>query len=131
MKITIPVPHEIDLAHIRIEAAVNYGEEEIPNDFPGRRGDLWAAAVDIDAGKIEGWPAGRAEKMHLTVKDCGTYFLFDRVGNLVGKREQNYVPHGIVPGKYGDTIELEIAADGTVTNWPRRPDVSAFFESNN
>lgn len=131
MKHTILVPTEIDLGHIRIEAAVNYGEEEIANDFPGRRGDLWAAAVDLDTGKIEGWPAGRAEKMHLTVKDCGTYFLFARDGNPVARLDNNYVPHGVVPGKYGDTIELDIAEDGTVKNWPRKPDVSAFFETDN
>ena len=35
--------------------------------------------------------------------------------------------HGVVPGEDGDYIILKIAADGTITNWPKKPDVSAFF----
>lgn len=127
MKIQIMTPTVIDIAKIRISAAVNYGEEEIPNDFPGRKGDRWCATIDVDTGKIEGWPAGRAEKMHLTVKDSGNYYLEDRDGEDVAARENEYVPHGVVPGQYGDTIELDIAADGTVKNF-RKPDFSDFFE---
>ena len=81
----------------------------------------------MDTGKIRNWPQGRSEKMYLTVKDCGSYALITASGREVAVRDQNYVPHGVVPGKYGDTIELEIAADGTITNWPRKPDVSDFF----
>ena len=29
----------------------------------------------------------------------------------------------------GDYIDLKIAADGTITNWPKKPDVSAFFDN--
>lgn len=129
MKYTMPVPTEVELHLIRISAAVNYGEDEIPNDFPGRKGDLWKAEIELDTGKIRNWPAGRAEKMHLTVKDAGPYALVDVTGREVAVRDHNYVPHGVVPGSYGDTIELDIAADGRISNWPRHPDVSAFFES--
>lgn len=129
MKTTITIAREVDIAHIRIEAEVRYGEEDIPNDFPGRTGDRWYANINIDTGKIEGWPPGRAEKMFMTVKDGGTYILVDRDGFVIGERRDDYVPHGVVPGNYGDTIELDIAADGTITNWPTKPDVSAFFKS--
>jgi len=128
MKTTITTTREIEIAHIRIEAEVCYGEEDIPNDFPGRTGDYWYANINIDTGKIEGWPQGRAEKMFMTVKDAGSYFLLDRDGKTIGERRDNYVPHGVVPGSCGDTIELEITADGTIANWPKTPDVSAFFK---
>jgi hypothetical protein len=127
MKITALIPTEIDVAKLHIEAAVNYDEEEITSDFPGRTGNLWRATIDVDTGKIEDWP-GRVEKMHLTVKDEGSYYLFDRDGKCVGNRQANYVPHGIVPGSYGDTIELDICADGTVKNFRRNPDFSEFFQ---
>lgn len=129
MKIKIPKIIEEDIARLRIDAAVNYGDEEIPENFPGRRGDSWTAVIDIDTGKIEGWPQGRAEKMHLTVKDCGSYILFNRAGFVVAERLNNYVPHGVVPGKYGDVIELDIAEDGTVKNWTRNINLRGFFDN--
>jgi hypothetical protein len=30
---------------------------------------------------------------------------------------QDYVPHEIVPGEYGDYVELEINSDGAIDNW--------------
>lgn len=126
MKFKIPNTIE-DIRLLSISAAVNYGEEEIPNDFPGREGDVWNAEIDLDSRKLLNWPAGRVEKIHLTVKDCGSYSLISNSGRVVLSLDQEYVPHGVVPGKYGDTIELDIAADGTVKNWPRIPDISAFI----
>ena len=126
MKIKIPTIIEEDVATIRIIAAVNYGEEEIPNDFPGRKGDLWMAKIEIATGRLIDWPVGRAADMHLTVKDGGNYALVTVDGREVAKREDNYVPHGIIPGNYGDTIELLIGADGVITNWPKHPDASDF-----
>lgn len=130
MKVRIPILVEEEIELIRIAAPVRYDEEEIPNDFPGRSGDFWQADIEIDTGKIRNWPAGRAEEMHLTVKDAGSYKLVNVSGDEVAVIEENYVPHGIVPGSYGDTIELDISADGIVTNWPRRPDFSDFFGDN-
>lgn len=127
MKIKVPTVVEVDIHLVRISASVNYGVEEIPKDFPGRTGDTWNAEVEIDTGKILNWPHGRTEKMYLTVRDCGSYALISSIGHEVAVVDRDYVPNGLVPGKYGDTIELEIAADGTITNWPRKPDVSDFF----
>lgn len=129
MKFKIPTFIEENVTHIVLSCSVNYGEEEIPTDFPGRDGDMWHAKVNLDTGKIEGWPAGRTANMHLTVKDCGIYTLLAENGREVAKLENDYVPHGIIPGQYGDTIELEIASDGSITNWPQRFDVSDFFDN--
>lgn len=128
MKITIPTVTEEDVALVRIEAAVNYGQEEIPYDFPGRVGDLWKADIDIDSGCILNWPAGQIADLHLTVKDAGNYYLVSRDGRVVAKIEDSYVPNGVIPGNYGDTIEMYIGSDGRISNWPKRPDFSRFLE---
>lgn len=127
MKIQIPTTTEVEITHVRIAAAVNYEEDEIPNDFPGRIHDVWHADINIDTGKIEGWPQGRVEDMFLTVKDSGSYYLIDansQKGTPIASRENDYAPNDLIPGKYGDTIELKIDGNGIVTNWPKNPDVS-------
>lgn len=137
MKVTIQVPKEIEVSHIIIDVPVEYGEEDIPNDFPLRvkrpqthprlTADRWVAAVNIDTGKIEGWPAtAGARELYMKVNDAGIYTLCVDEGARVSRKHE-YVPHGVVPGEDGDYIHLKIAADGTITNWPKKPDVSAFF----
>jgi hypothetical protein len=127
MKIKVPVITEEDIRLVRISAAVNYGEEEMPNDFPGRLGNTWKAEVEIDTGRIVNWPKGRAEEVVLTVKDSGTYALVNVAGEEVALIEEYYVPNEVIPGCYGDTIELSINADGVITNWPKNPNVDWFF----
>lgn len=129
--ITRKVTEEIEIAHVLIQAPINYGEEDIPNDFPLRFADTWIARVQIDTGKIESWPQGRAEKMFVTVKDSGTYTLLSSSGARLASIDEGYVPHGVVPGQFGDTIELTINADGVIANWPKHPDVSRFFAMDN
>ena len=138
MKVTIQVHKEIEVSHIIIDVPVEYGEEDIPNDFPLRvkrpqthprlTADRWVAAVNIDTGKIEGWPAtAGARELYMKVNDAGIYTLCVDEGARVSRKHE-YVPHGVVPGEDGDYIILKIAADGTITNWPKKPDVSAFFD---
>lgn len=127
MKTEVPTTKEIEVSHVRICAAVNYDEEEIPNDFPFRLGETWDAVVNIDTGVIRDWPTGHPFKMHLTVKDSGCYYLLTPEGNVVGSIESNYVPHRLIPGDYGDVIRFDIDSFGRITNWPKNPDVSEFF----
>ncbi len=128
MKAAIPTTKEVEVSHVRICVAVNYDEEEIPNDFPGRLGETWDAVVNIDTGIIRDWPTGRPFKMHLTVKDGGSYYLLTPNGNVVGSIESNYVPHCLIPGDYGDVIRFDIDSTGCITNWKKNPDVSEFFK---
>jgi hypothetical protein len=105
---------------------VRYQEEDIPNDFPLRQGDMWDATVDIDTGKIQNWPQGKTGDMHMKVCDGGTYTLLDKDGKSLAEIA-DYIPNSVVPGEYGDYIELKIDATGTITNWPKDPDVGKFF----
>lgn len=127
MKATIKIEKEVEIAMIKIDVAVRYDEEDIPNDFPLRKGDMWSAIVEVDTGKILDWPIGRSGEMYMKVVDGGSYYLLDKEGNTVLSLEQDYVPHGIVPGKYGDYIELKINDQGIITNWKKNPSIDDFI----
>lgn len=128
MKVTVRQPTEIELVSLRMTLPVNYDEEDMPNDFPFRKNDMWTVWIDLDTGKIRDWP-GPSHDLHMKVTDQGTYELFGKDGQRVAAIEQDYVPHGIVPGSYGDYVVLNIEEDGTITNWPRRLDATSFFDS--
>jgi len=120
------VPKEIEIDAIRIQVDVRYEEEDMPNDFPFRRGDIWDVTVNLDTGEIQGWPKGKEAKLYMKVTDCGCYHLMSH-GAIVAERNEEYVPHGVVPGEYGDYIDFKINGDGIITNWPKRPNLSVFF----
>lgn len=138
MKTKILKQVEIDVTHILLVLPVRYGEEDIPNNFPMRTGDKWEALVEIDTGKIVGWPGGEEAPefqtcdLYMKVCDGGCYTLYNKQGEqleILATRREDYVPHGVVPGEYGDYVNLQIAA-GAIVNWPKNPDVSAFFPKN-
>ncbi len=130
MKMNIKTTVETEVSHVRFIVPVKYEEEEIPNDFPFRVGDTWAALIELGSGKIVDWPQGRAERVHLTVKDGGTYVILSPDGKVVASQENDYVPHCVIPGKYGDTIELDIDATGKITNW-KTPRLEEFTRDEN
>lgn len=127
MKYEINVPQKRVAKTAVISAPINYGDEEIPMDFPCRKGENFEMRVDIDTGKIEGWPDGKSHKMFMTVKDSGTYIILDDHGFTSLELVQEYVPHGLIPGNYGDTIELDIGPDGVIKNWPKFPSLGKFL----
>ena len=126
MKVTIAVPAEVEITHVRIEVAVRYDEEDIPNDFPLREMDMWKATVEIDTGKILDWPQGKAGDMRMKVCDQGCYFLLNAKGETLLSIEEGYVPNELVPGEFGDYIDLKINEQGIITNWPKEPSIEAF-----
>lgn len=127
MKTKIKVEQEIEIHAVHVTLPVRYEEEDIPNDFPFRAGDLWETVIEIDTGKVIGWPVGKSGHLHMKVCDEGSYWLLRRDGSCVAKITQDYVPHGVIPGEYGDYVDLKINAEGIITNWPKKPDVAAFF----
>ena len=126
MKNTINKPTEVEITHVKISVHVRYDEEQIPKNFPLRRGDIWEALVNIDTGVISGWPQGKPAEMHLKVCDGGTYTLLSPSGEVLAAIENDYVPNALIPGEYGNYIHLIIDATGKITNWPGKPDVSEF-----
>lgn len=133
MKTTILKPTEITITHIRLTLPVRYDEEDIPNDFPLRTGDLWKSTVEMDTGRILGWPKGKSGELRMKVCDEGTYELgnrFDDHWQPIAKLEQEYVPNGVVPGEDGDYVHLTINPDGIITNWPKQPSIASFLKDN-
>lgn len=126
MKAKVKIETEIEVKEIAMNLAVRYGDEDIPNDFPGRKGDTLNLRVEIDTGKIKDFPETLETEISMKVCDEGTYVLLDAQGNQVRALEGEYVPHGLVPGEYGDYVNLKIK-NGIITNWPKRPNLNDFF----
>lgn len=129
MQLTVKQPTEIDVDAVEVLAAVRYGEEDMPNDYPFRDGDTWNVVIDIETGQIHNWPSGGpALDLHMKVTDCGTYRLLSG-DRLVASLVNEYVP-GFFPGEhYGDYIIFNIDASGRITNWKADADdvCEAFF----
>jgi len=131
MKITINQPVEVDLKKIIIDINPRYigdtDDDDVPTDFPGIDGDNWRASVELETGRIEGWPEGQESRLYAKVCDAGRYSLYANDGSCITTLD-GYVPHGVVPGDYGDYIDLDIGPDGVIKNWPSRLDFDDFFE---
>lgn len=91
-------------------------DTDMPIDFPLRRGGRWCVDVDLRTGTIKNWTGGEAQ-LYLKVCDDGNYTLLagDRV---VVTFQEEYVPNRLVPGCFGDYVDLSIEPDGKITNWP-------------
>lgn len=127
MALTVRKRVDIEVDELHMNLAVRYDDEDMPFDFPKRDGKSWSVEVDLATGKIKDWP-GPAYDLHMKVCDEGTYALLS-AGNVVAILAGEYVPNGVVPGEYGDYVDLRIQADGTIANWPKDPDLSAFDDT--
>ena len=128
MKVTVLRPVEVEIDSIQIILPVNYGDQDMPYDTPHRAGQTFSIRVAIDTGQVLDWPEDRPLDLYMKVVDGGTYRLLDANGSEVAALEQEYVP-GVVPGEYGDYVDLWIDKHGVITNWPKKPDVSEFFKT--
>lgn len=134
MKAKVKKLAEVDVMFVRIEIAPRYigdsEDDDMPSDFPLLNDikTLWQATVNVDTGLIHEWPEGQSREMHVKVCDAGTYTLLDVNGETVAEIN-GYVPNRLVPGSYGDYVELKINESGFITNWPKNPDISEFFNS--
>lgn len=127
MKITVKQPVEIEISHVRISVPLHEDTiEELGERFPLLDGGTWTAVVDVETGRIQDWNRSGEFSLCDKVRDQGTYELLSPSGSVVGRIEENYVPNRLVPGEYGDYIELQIK-DGVITNWPKSPEFGAFF----
>lgn len=114
MKITVLEPVEVDVDAIRCVLPCRYEDEDIPYDFPFRKKDVWEVVLDVNTGKIRDWPGPEA-RVSMKVFDCGCYYLLSG-DKVVGGSESDYVPD-CIPQRYGDYIDFDIAADGTLRGW--------------
>lgn len=126
------VKTEIEIDTIIIDIKCRYvgdGEDDdVPTNTPMLTGDTWLAVVEIDTGKIKHWPKGKSVNLYSKVCDAGVYTLCSPDGSPVAAIA-GYVPHGVVPGDWGDYVDLKIDENGVITNWPENTDVSDFFST--
>jgi len=132
MKITITEKREVEIKAVRIEAPFRHiGDDEdsdVPNDFPLLKGKVWHATIDLDTHKIRDWPLGQMRSLYTKVCDAGSYYLLDENEKVVTSINQDYVPNNLIPGEWGDYIEMIIEGDGTISNWSGIADFSDFEE---
>lgn len=131
MQITIMQPVEVEVGFIVMELPIYHGNEDIPEDFPGRDGDLLTLTVNIDTKEVIGWPDGQSASLCIKVNDGGVYTIQDSEGKEIGNEYRDYVPD-CVPNAYGAYVEMEIDENGVVTDWPQLNDKSftCFFTDN-
>jgi len=110
------------------DATVNGEEDTDGSRIPLRKGTAadndhlsggdWLPLIDLDTGKIEGWPEGTTASVHYKVCDDGDYELLDTDRNVV-KAIDGYVPNIMCPeGEgYGDYVIMDIGPDGTIAKW--------------
>ena len=132
MQATIKVEKEVNVKTLLISAKFRYvgdsEDDDVPTDFPLLTGSMWNAYIDIDTGVIADWPQGDARELYVRVCDQGNYSLLDENGETLFERFDNYVPNDLIPGEYGDYIELNIDGTGKITNWPTSPSIDEFME---
>lgn len=128
MKHTIKIEKEVYIKFINVYLPVRYEEEDIPNDFPLRIGDMWNATIEIETGKIIDWPQGQTGDMHMKVVDEGFYELLDEDDNVVVSRKGDYVPNKLLPpyDGFGDYVHFKINEQGIITNWYKKPSLLDF-----
>ncbi|MBB04100.1 MAG: hypothetical protein CML03_01010 [Pseudooceanicola sp.] len=132
IKASFKIEKEYDIEKLVINVSPRHigdgDDDDMPTDFPGLDDGKanWLATIDVETGRILGWPEGDARELHIKVCDTGTYTLYDASGESVASIVDNYVPNNLIPGEYGDYIILSINGDGVITNWPKNPSFEDF-----
>ena len=127
MKVTVYKPVELEIHTVRIEVELHDDvSESLPKHLFNDDGEL-DLLIEVDTGKVVSWQGSEPVHIHDKVRDNGVYTLFGSDGLEVVKIDNYSVPNNLIPGDYGDYINLEINSDGFVTNWPKYPSVLEFF----
>jgi hypothetical protein len=89
--------------------------------------------VNLDTGKIEGWPEGNScdcsfKVRDLKVRDRSVYKLCCADREVVAS--DYYVPI-FLPGGFGDYLDFKVLSDGRLVGFRNSPDmiVQTFFDS--
>jgi len=117
MELIINESKAVGIKYLKMSVAVRYDEEDMPNDFPFRNGNLWNVLIDIDEHRIIEWPKGVSHELFMKICDEGCYYLMDSDRNIIKSKEQEYVPNNLLPGEYGDYLDFVIDESGYITNW--------------
>lgn len=127
MIIEITATKQVNVQYIKLSVPVRYDDEDMPYDFPLRNGDIWEAIINLDNNQIENWPQGKSGSFSMKVCDEGSYFLLDENKAVIAEIIENYVPNDVIPGEYGDYVNMNIDETGKVVNMPTKLNFDRFF----
>lgn len=115
---------------VKITIPVGEWDDVIPTDCPLRFGTVWSGMVDLASGEVLGWPKelGYAVTIDDKVRDVGIYQLYDEYDRLISEIVHDYVPNRLIPGSFGDYIELVIDKSGKILNWKAPVEAGDFSE---
>jgi len=123
---TVEVRKKVIARYLELDVAVRYEEEDMPNDAPGREGDSWKCMIDLEQEKIINWPQGKTlQFFDMKVCDEGQYTLFDFEMNQIAHID-GYVPNSLLPGSYGDYLDMSIDENGKILNWKPNANLNDF-----
>ncbi|MCJ8293543.1 MAG: hypothetical protein MJK15_03975 [Colwellia sp.] len=127
MKVTVIKKEEVEVKFVFININPRHLDEE-EKPVPMLKGDTWDAIVDINTGIIRDWPQGEEREYYWKICDAGSYHLLDSDEQIVLSINNNYVPNNLLPGEWGDYLELKINGDGLITNWLSNPTAEDFYK---
>lgn len=130
----IAIPYDKDDRMITFDDSVMI-ELECDDEFTppmfNSEDKLLEYVIDLKERKVLNWDYEEGYlRMYAKVRDSGTYTLLDKEKNPLWQIK-GYVPNKLIPPfekGYGDYIELSVEYDGSIEDWPIRPDFSDFIE---
>ena len=147
MEFIFNIPAKIDVKYLKIDAGVRYWEDGELNGVCDEedgcpmmpfaqesetKGEYrWRPTIDIETGKVVGWPKDVTASVHYKVCDDGKYSLYTEDNTLIVETEDNcYVLECI--GEYGDYIVMNIDGEGLIEDWHfSQADVDEIMENAN
>ena len=135
MEVEVKVKRTV--THLLADMGVRYWEDSTINgveddadapNMPMKKGDAWCIKIDLQTGKIEGWPEGVKASTYYKVCDGGIYSLLAEDGSVV-VTVCGYVPRMLSPKENGDGdyVIMDIGPDGVIDGW--RADLEYFEET--
>lgn len=125
MKVTVIEKSQVEIKSVLIDINPRHLDEE-EKPVPMLSGDNWEVIVDLESGKIRDWPQGEEREYYWKICDAGSYHLLDKNDKVALSINNNYVHNNLLPGEWGDYLDLKINGEGVITNWLKNPTAEDF-----
>lgn len=94
----------------------------VKEDIGYKPSDYWNIVIDINSGKVLGWPEGFCIRTHFKICDDGLYQVVAKDGTIVWDSIESgyyYVPNFLEIGDdgWGDYMYLDIDGEGNIKDW--------------
>ncbi|MFC3875400.1 hypothetical protein [Neisseria musculi] len=121
MIVDVLKPCKTEIKAVRINVCLHEDVAEQLPEFLLADGGDFEIVIDVDTGKVLNCQGNEAVSVTDKVSDSGTYTLLGKDNEEIVKLVYEYVPNKLIPGEYGDYIDLKINTEGLITNWPKSP----------